>query len=293
MPDDELLVEGPDFTRRVEFADKVVRDLEAGRWDFDRSPDAFAKRASADVFAKEIVVVFDGKRLTRLGRLVMAGTGKVFNLMGPIHPQAIFRDSNDDLLQEIYAQTGSRGLRDFEEFERAGRIQRVEWFNHTHFFQLRDLVFWSVLHGSGCSPSTLEHMARHFASGMVVHNSMYAPGFSAAAKGQPVFMQAACMSVSFPTTVLEWMDKPLFGGLFTDTIHAEYLLTPEPMDIDHPYLPLVDEGAIEYHGQRYSLRKFAGITPKNGVRGPGIPPEGETEFGAGRGWLPVNANAAG
>jgi len=289
MPDDEPLVEGPDFTRRVEHAEAVVRELEANRWDFDRAPDAFAKRASADVFAKEIVVIFDGRRLTRLGRLVMAGTGSAFNLMGPIHPQAIFRDADDELLREIYAQTGSRGLYDFPEFEKVPRIQRVEWYNHTHFFQLRDLVFWSVLHGSGCSPSTLEHMARHFASGMVIHNGMYAPAFPSEPGGEPVFMQAACMSVSFPTTVLEWMDKPLYGGLFTETIHAEYLLTPDAVDITHPYLPLADEGMIEYHDRRYHLRKFAGVTPKNGVRGPGIGPEQRTEFGSGRGWLPVSS----
>jgi hypothetical protein len=285
MADEELLVEGPDFALKIKRADDVVRELENNRWDFGAAPDAFAKRASADVFAKEIVVVFDGKRLTRLGRLVMAGTGSMFNLMGPIHPQAIFRDSNDTLLQEIYQQTGSRGLRDFPEFESARRPQRVEWFNHTHFFQLRDLVFWSVLHGSGCSPSTLEHMARHFSSGMVVHNSMYAPSFPAKLGGAPIFMQAACMSVSFPTTVLEWMDKPLFGGLFTETIHAEYLLTPERVDMSHPYLPLVDEGTIDYHGRTHHLRKFAGITPKNGIRGPGIDLEKETNFGVDRGWI--------
>lgn len=285
MPDDGISVEGPDFVELVARAEDIVRTLERNDWDFNTAPEAFARRTAADVFAKEILIVFDGKRLTRLGRLVMAGTGDLFNLMGPIHPQSTFKTGDDRLLAAIHEQTGTRGLDEFPEFCEVGKPQRVEFFNHTNFFQLRDLVFWSVLHGSGCSPSTLEHMARHFASGMVIQNVMYRPQIPSRVAGQVAYMAAACLSVSFPASEVEWMDKPLFGGLFKETIHTEYLLTPEKTDLAHPYLPFVDEGVVEYQDRAYHLRMFAGITPKNGVRGDGIGPEQKTSAGTDTGWI--------
>jgi hypothetical protein len=285
MPDEGLSVEGPQFAQKVREAEEIVHKLEANRWDFNAAPDAFAKRGGADVVAKEIAVIFDGVTLTRVGRLVMGGVGRLFNLMGPIHPMSTFKTTDSRLLDAINRQIGSNGLLDFPEFSKWGTPQEVEFFNLTNFYQLRDLVFWSVLHGSGCSPSTLEHMVRHFASGMVVQNVMYAPSVPSSDPEKPALMAATCLSLSFPTTVVEWMDKPLFGGLVSETIHIEHLLTPEPTSVSHPYLPLAEEGVVEYQHRRYFLRRFAGVTPKNGVRGPDVPLEGQTSFGEPSGWV--------
>jgi len=262
-----------------------VRTLEAANWDFAAAPEAFTQEAGADVFAKELAIIFDGSTLTRIGRLVLAGVGPLFNLMGPIHPQAIFRTTSGQLIDSLNEQVGSRGVRDFPEYERFGVPQRVDFFGHTLFYQLRDLVFWSVLHGSGVSPSTLEHVARNFSAGMVVQNALYAPNIPARSLEHPVSMLATDLSVSFPTRVIEWMDRPLYGGLLTETIHVEYLLTLTPTDVSHPYLPLVDEGQVEYAGRRYYMRRFAGISPKAGLRGPGISPERETPYGSASGWI--------
>ena len=273
MADSVLSVEGPDFAKKVRFAEDVVRKLEANNWDFDSMPDIFARRAAADVLAKEIVVIHDGQTLTRVGRLVMGGTGTQFNLMGPIPPNSIFKVTDDSLLNEIHRQLGIDGLNELPKYRKLGKPEKVEFFNYTNFYQLRDLVFWSVLHGSGCFPSTLEHMARHFATGNVVQNVMYRSNLVPSKPKKPVIMTAACLSVSFPSSVVEWMDKPLFGGLAKETIHMEYLLTPVPSKVSHPYLSLVDEGIVEFGHSRYYVRRFAGVTPKDGLRGPTVGPE--------------------
>src|SRR5579859_164127 len=108
-----LSVEGPDWAQEVQRAEQIVRTLEANSWDFNSAPDAFAREAGADVFAKELAIIFDGHSITRVGRLVLAGVGPMFNLMGPIHPQSIFRTSHGQLIDALNEQVGSRGVGDF------------------------------------------------------------------------------------------------------------------------------------------------------------------------------------
>lgn len=265
-------VEGPDFARRVEEAEQVVQQLSKNRWDFAAAADRiFAKDASADVIGKEIAVIFDGESNTRVGRLVLGGYGNQFNLMGPIPPNSIFKMADSELLDSITHQTGGEGLWDFPEMRRYGHAQKIDFYNYTFFYQLRDLVFWSVVHDSGCFPSTLEHMKRQFAAGSIVQNLVYHPNVMR--PGAPSIMQARCMSMSFASKVVEWMDRPLYGGFAKETVHVEYLLTPTPSKVSHPFLPLVDEGKIEYRNQKYYIRRFAGVTPKDGVRGPDVKEE--------------------
>ena len=76
--------------------------------------------------------------------------------------------------------------------------------------------------------------------------------------------------MQFPSRVVEWMDKPLFGGLSKDTIHVETLLTIKPTKIAHPHLPLVNESKVEIGHQKYYLKRFSGVSPKDGLRGPGL-----------------------
>lgn len=273
MPDSELSVEGPEFVERVRWAEALVRRLEESNWDFDSAEDVFARKASADVLAKEIATFYDGKTLTRVGRLVMTGAGRQFNLMGGIPALSELRSTGTRVLDEIQEGVGSPGLARFPEFRKLGRPQKVDFFNYTMFYQLRDLVFWSVLHGSGCFPSTLEHMARNFAQGEIVQNVMYRPAHPSFDIEKPALMEAACLSYSYPAADVEWMKRPLFGGLATETMHIEYLLTLEPTDLSHPYLELIDEGVVEIASQRYYVRHFSGIAPKEGLRGKGVGPE--------------------
>jgi hypothetical protein len=271
-------VEGPQFAKRIKAAEKIVRQLEASNWDFKANPKVFSKSASADVLAKEIVHIFDGKRITRIGTLVMGGVGEFFNLMGPIPAHSELRVTTPKIINDINAALGTKGLSEFKEFTQLGHPQTVEFYNYGIFYQLRDLIHWLVLHGAGCFPSTLEHMVRHFATGNVIQNNMYRPSIPSLNPKVPAIMQAACLSVGFSSRAMEWMDKPLFGGLSKETIHVEYLLTPAPSKLSHPYLKLSGESKIELQGQLFYLRRFAGITPKEGTRGPNIPPEGKKFF---------------
>jgi len=273
MPDEELSVEGPDFAAKVKETEEIVRRLESNNWDFAAAEEVFAKKASADVVAKEIATIYDGKILTRIGRLVMAGVGTHFNLMGGIPALSSLRTTDSRLLDSVRGQVGGGGLAQFPELKAMGAPQLVDFYNYTMFYQLRDLVFWSVLNGSGCSPSTLEHMARNFAEGDIVQNVMYRPSRPGLEGAGPALMEAACLMYSYPSQDIEWMRKPLFGGLIRETMHIEYLLTLEPNTASHPYLDLVDEGVIEYGSQRYFIRHFSGVAPKEGLRGPGIGPE--------------------
>ncbi|HEX7975106.1 MAG TPA: hypothetical protein VF498_11910 [Anaerolineales bacterium] len=259
--------------QRVRLAEDVVRKLEANNWDFDSAPEIFAEKSQADVLAKEIVHIHDGQMMTRVGRLVMGGVGEMFNLMGPIPSNSTFKVTSTHLIDEINQQLGTEGLRELPEFRSLGTPERVEFFNYTNFYQLRDLVFWAILYGSGAYPSTFEHMARHFAGGEVVQNVMYRSSSRSLDETKPKVMMSSGLTVSFPSKVVEWMDKPLFGGLAKETMHVEYLLTPKPSKVSHPYLPLTGEAVVEYCHQRYYLRRFAGVTPKDGLRGPGVPPE--------------------
>ena len=268
-----LSVEGPDFTQRVKEADEITRKLEANQWDFDVTPELFGRSAACDVAAKEIAVIHDGKVQTRIGRLVMSGVGRQFNLLGPESPIATLKNSRSRILDVVNRQIGSRGLYDFEEFHKLSAPQDVEFHNFTTFYQPRDLVFWSALFDCGLFPSGFEHMARHMAAGRAIHNVIFDPALASLDMRNPVTMQAACLMLQFPTPEIEWMDKPLFGGMRRETIHIVNLLTLEPTKDSHPYLPLVGEGKVEYAEQYYYLRRFAGIAPKTALRGPGISAE--------------------
>ena len=272
------LVEGPDFVRSAKEAEAIVERLAENNWDFDAVPEVYSPTASADVLAKEIVHVFDGERMHRTGYLVVGGVGEQFNLMGPLPANSEFSICSGEIVTAINRHLGTNGLEDipeFRELQALGPIQDVEFFNYSNFYQLRDLVFWLVLHRAGCFPSTLEIMVRAFASGNIVQNSMYRPRVASIDSSRPVVMRGPFLSASFPSKVVEWMDKPIFGGLCRDTLHVEYLLTTERSRVSHPYLGFDDEGRLEFQGREYYFRRFSGITPKDGVRGPEIPPEGK------------------
>jgi hypothetical protein len=261
----------------VREVEATIARLEKGNWNFKAAPQVFAKRAAADVVAKELVHIFDGRTVTRVGRLVMGGVGTHFNLMGPMHSDAKLMVTNSDLIDSVNRQLGSKGLEDLPAYvkliNKFGPPQAVDFYNYGIFHTLKDLVFWLLLHRAGCFPSTLEHMVREFAAGKVVQNDMYAPTRPSFDVRRPVLMAGACLMVSFPSTVMEWMDKPLFGGVAKETVHVETLLTLDKSDLSHPYLPLVGESRIRQGHQTYHLRRFAGVTPKDGLRGPGVPQE--------------------
>src|SRR5262249_45988649 len=152
-----------------------VARLKEAQWDFARFPQVFAKDPAADVQAKEIVHVFDGRSMTRIGRLYMVGVGTTFNLMGPIPSDSIFKVRPPIELDQVNRQIKSRGLSDLKQFRALGKAQPVEFFNYSLFYGMEDLVFWSLVHDAGVFPSGLEHMAKHFAAGNLVQNSLYAP----------------------------------------------------------------------------------------------------------------------
>jgi hypothetical protein len=271
-------VEGPDWVVVVREATELVNKLEANNWDFDAVPQVFARKAAADVVAKEVLHIHDGRTMTRFGHLLMGGVGQAFNLMGPIPSDSRFMVTDSTMLDELRKHIGGRHVEDLGEFhnirDRYSEIQRVKFFNYGAFYTLRDLVLWLLVHDAGCFPSTLETMVRHFAAGNIIQNSMYAPAKASQDGDKPALMTTgACLMVQFPSSVVEWMDKPLFGGLAEDTVHIEYLLTIEPSDVSHPYLPLVGESKARLGYQDYYLRMFSGVTPKDALRGPGVPPE--------------------
>lgn len=272
-------VEGPEFARRVQEAEKVVTNLAKNKWDFAAAAEAFAPTSMADVLAKEIVHIHDGERMTRVGYLVMGGVGEQFNLMGPIPAHSVFKIGGENLLDEVNRQLGTKGLQEIPKFRKLGKPQQVEFFNYSNFYQLRDLIHWLVLHGSGCFPSTLETMVRQFAAGNIVQNNMYRPIKPSHDRARPAIMQARCMGVSFSSSVVEWMDKPIFGGLSPETIHVEYLLTPKRSDVVHPYLKLdlerIVKLKIDSKTRNYYLKRFRGITPKDGLRDLQVPQEGK------------------
>ena len=269
-------VEGPDFAKLVREADSTVRKLEENRFDFSKAPEFFAQDAAADVVAKEIVHIHDGKTMTRFGRLIMGGVGKHFNLMGPIPPSARLSVKSPTILDKVNRQLKSKGLADLPEYRRLGKVQEVEFFNYEIFYTLRDLAFWLLVHKAGSFPSSLEVMVRHIAAGNIVQSNQYAPVQPSRNPRTPVFMAAGCLMVQFPTTVVEWMDKPIFGGLARDTIHVETLLTTKKTSVSHPYLPIAREGKLNIDGRNYYYRRFVGVTPKDGIRGPDIRHENPT-----------------
>jgi len=267
-------VEGPAFAEKVREAEEATDLLQRHNWDFKASPKVYALQATCDVAAKEIILIHDGEIQTRIGRLVMLGAGTVFNLMGPESARSIFKDTGSHAFDEVNRQLGSRGLHDVPAFERFARAQEVTFYNHTAFYQLRDLVFWSILHGGGLFPSGFAKFAQEIASGKIIHNALFTPAIRSKDTARPVSMAATCLSVSFPTSVVEWMEKPIYGGMVTETIHIVNLLTPRPTTVSHPYLPLTGEGKVSLNHHPYYLRRFVGVSPKDGLRGPGVAPEG-------------------
>src|SRR5438270_12262337 len=106
-------VSGPDFARIVADASDKVQRLEASNWDFDSVPEVFARDQHADVIGKEAVHMFDGRTMTRVGRLVLGGVGEHFNLMGTFPADSTFRVATEytsSILDEIHRQAGSRRL---------------------------------------------------------------------------------------------------------------------------------------------------------------------------------------
>lgn len=269
-------VEGIEVINIIRQARETVSKLKASNWDFEKFPQVFAKNPAADVLAKEIVHIHDGKMMTRIGRLYMGGVGPTFNLMGPIPSDSVFNVGPTSALEEVNRKLGSKGLRDLKAFRALGKAQPVEFYNYVLFYGMEDLVFWALVHDAGVFPSGLEHMARHFAAGNLVQNSLYSPAKPSRSKKAPAVMVSVGLNLQFPTRVVEWMDKPLYGGLVKETIHVESLLTLKPSKVSHPYLPLTDEGKVKLDGASYYVKRFSGITPKEGLRGPGVPEEGKS-----------------
>lgn len=264
-------VRGPEFAKRIKNAIDVVERAEKSAWDFGATPELRADDSTADVILKEIAIVHDGSYQTIVGNLITAGIGTHFNLMGPIQSDAKYMIKPNTLLADLAGQMKGPKVQDFDLYKKYGTPLDTDFYNYTNFFTLRDLVFWHLVHGSGCFPTALEFMKRHFAAGKVVQNGSYrVPSFLAQDSTQPVALNLRCQRVSHETNAVEWMDKPLFGGLEPDTAHVEYLLTTSRSTASHPYLPLVDEGLIEYGGIRWHAKKFAGVTPKEGLRGPDV-----------------------
>jgi len=261
---------------RIHIAEGVIRKLEANNWDFDAAPEVYAKHAQADVLAKEVAIFFDGKRETMIGKLVMAGVGTHFNLMGGNHVDAEFMSKPNTVLEDINKQLGTLSLREIPAFAKISPPQQIYFYNRTKFFQLRDMIFWLVLHEAGAFPSSLEIMKRHFAAGRAIHNNMYRPPRPSLDPKKPTIMtsEGSDLFLSFPTDVIQFMEPSVHGGLVTETMHIEYLLTLEPTRMSHPHLPLEGEATVHIGGQRWHLRRFLGIAPKIGVRGEGVPPEG-------------------
>ncbi len=264
-------VEGPEFAEKVRRADEITRRLQESNWDFDAVPELFTRAATCDVVAKEIVTIHDGRAQTLLGRLVMNGIGEEFQLNSPSSALNITLPGRPEVFKEINDQLGSRGLEDFEEFQGVKDIQQVVFYDFTNFYQARDLAFWSALYDCGLSPSGFEEFSRHLAAGKVVTSMRFRPS-RPSLDSRPVYVQGFT-GKRFPTPVVEWIPKPLFGGIAPDTLHLETLLTLDPTDLAHPFLPLVAEGAVELDGRRYYMRRFAGTSAKAAVRGPGVGPE--------------------
>jgi hypothetical protein len=270
-------VGGPEFAALVRDVGEKVDELEANNWDFDSVPEVFARDAAADVLAKDLVQIHDGRTMTRMGRLILGGVGSNFNLMGTMHADSKFQVVGSGLLDEVNAQLGSNGLTDMPEYqaleERWGKPQDIDYHNYGVFYTLKDLVFWLLLHDAGCFPSTLETMVRRFAEGKVVQNNMYGPARPSFDKDNPAMMAGACLMLQFPSKIVEWMEQPMFGGLQEDTIVVEHLLTIQEADVSHPLLPLVVESKVRLRQQDYYVKTFAGVTPKDALRGPDVPPE--------------------
>jgi hypothetical protein len=110
--------------------------------------------------------------------------------------------------------------------------------------------------------------------GNVVQNNMYQTRRPSTNPKKPALMRSPGLMVQFPSKVVEWMEMPIYGGLVDSTVKVEHLLTVKPTNISHPYLPLVLESKVRLVGEDYYLRTYGGTTPKEALRGPGVPQEG-------------------
>lgn len=277
-------VSGPEFARIVEDASAKVDKLEASNWDFNNVPEIFARPQHADVMAKEAIHLYDGRTMTRLGRLVLGGVGTHFNLMGSVPADATFQVATEytaNALAEINKQVGYKGLYDVPEYrqieQQFAQAEEVEFNNYGMFYSVRDLVQWLLIHDAGCFPSTLEIIVRRFAMGNVVQNNMYRTRHPSRDPKNPALMRSPGLMVQFPSQVIEWMEMPIYGGLVDSTIKVEHLLTIKPTNVSHPYLPLVLESKVRLVGEDYYLRTYSGLTPKEALRGPGVPQEGPND----------------
>jgi len=204
--------------------------------------------------------------------------------MGSIPADATFKvatEYTDHALHEINQQVGYKGLYDVPEYrqieEKFGQAEQVEFSNYGMFYRVKDLVLWLLVHDAGCFPSTLETIVRRFAMGNVVQNNMYFTKHPSQDPTKPALMRSPGLLVQFPSKVVEWMEMPIYGGLADSTIKVEHLLTVKPTDVSHPYLPLVLESKVRLIGEDYYLRTYSGLTPKEALRGPGVPQEGPTK----------------
>jgi len=273
-------VSGPGFAKIVADASAKVEKLEASNWDFDSVPEIFARQQHADVLAKEAIHLHDGRTMTRIGRLVLGGVGSHFNLMGSIPADATFKVATEftsHALEAINQQVGYKGLYDVPEYrqieQQLAEAEQVEFSNYGMFYRPKDLVLWLLVHDAGCFPSTLETIIRRFAMGNVVQNNMYFTKRPSSDPKKPAVMKSPGLFVQFPSKVVEWMEMPIYGGLVDSTIKVEHLLTITPTKVSHPYLPLVLESKVRLIDQDYYLRTYSGLTPKESLRGPGVPQE--------------------
>ena len=222
--------------------------------------------------------MFDGRTMTRVGRLVLGGTGEYFNLLGTFPADSTFRVATEftsKVLGEVHHQIGRDGLADVPAYHEIqslyGKAEQIEFSNYGMFYSLRELVQWLLIHDAGCFPSTLETIVRRFAQGNVVQNNMYSTAHPSRDPEHPSIMRSPGLMVQFPSRVVEWMEQPIYGGLVDETIKVEHLLTVMPTDVSHPYLPLVLESKVRILDQDYYLRTYGGASPKEALRGPGVP----------------------
>jgi hypothetical protein len=273
-------VGGPEYLRIVRDASAKVEKLASSNWDFDKVPEIFARSQHADVMGKEAVHLFDGRTMTRIGRLVLGGVGTHFNLMGSVPSDSTFRVATEYtsfVINEINKQVGNKGLDELPEYREIqdglSKAEQVEFSNYGMFARLEDLVLWLLVHDAGCFPSTLETIVRRFAVGNVVQNNMYSTKHPSSDPKRPALMKSPGLLVQFPSKVVEWMEQPIYGGLVDKTVKVEHLLTITPTNVSHPYLPLVLESKVRIVDQDYYLRTFSGASPKEALRGPGVPEE--------------------
>jgi hypothetical protein len=268
-------VEGPEFVEKVARADEIIARLQSGGWDFEKAREVFARDARADVLGKEIVNIYDGRHITRYGTLILGGVGEGFNLVGHFPSTATFRVNDLGVVGEVKAALGSDGLTEVPRYKELGKPQKIEFYNYNIFYTLEELIRFFLLNNSGASPSSLEHLKRLFAAGNIVQGSQYVPAIPSFDAKRPAIMKVDGLVMSFPSRTMEWMERPLYGGLDPVTVHKEYLLTPERTELAHPFLELERAGRITLNGRTWYVREFGGVVHKEGIRDASVPEEGK------------------